>query len=212
MRLVCISDTHSRHEGIEFVPDGDILIHAGDCTASGSLPQLDEVTRWLGALPQKHKVLIAGNHDRCFEKYPEWSREMCEQQGITYLQGEAAEIEGLKFYGFPWQPIFHWMSFNAREGERRGRLKLVPEDTEVLVTHAPALHIFDYIPAENLHVGCFPLSQRIDQLHQLKAHICGHIHEAYGFGIRESDGLKFANASTCDHRYRPVNPPIIIDI
>lgn len=106
MRLVCISDTHSRHEGIKIVPDGDILVHAGDCTASGSLPQLDEVTRWLRALPQKHKVLIAGNHDRCFEKYPEWSREMCEQQGITYLQGEAAEIEGLKFYGFPWQPIF----------------------------------------------------------------------------------------------------------
>jgi predicted phosphodiesterase len=30
MRIVCISDTHSMHRQIE-VPEGDLLIHAGDC-------------------------------------------------------------------------------------------------------------------------------------------------------------------------------------
>jgi predicted phosphohydrolase len=194
------------------IPDGDVLIHAGDCTASGSLPQLDEFTEWFGAMPHQNKILIAGNHDRCFEQYPEWSREMCDKRGITYLQGQAATICGHKFYGFPWQPVFHWMSFNAREAERRGRLRLVPEETEVLITHGPALLIFDFIPNENLHVGCYPLAQRIDKLSNLKAHVCGHIHESYGFAVREKDGVKFANASTCDSRYRPVNPPIIIDI
>jgi Icc-related predicted phosphoesterase len=137
---------------------------------------------------------------------------MCERQGITYLQGELVSIEGVKFYGYPWQPVFRWMSFNAKPGELRGRLKLVPDDTQVLITHGPAYQIFDWIPDIAEHVGCFDLAKRIEQLSQLKAHICGHIHEGYGFGVRESDGLKFANASTCNERYKPVNPPIIIDL
>jgi len=194
------------------IPDGDVLVHAGDCTGSGSLPQLDDFTRWLGAQPHKHKVLIAGNHDFCFERHEAWSREMSEEQGITYLRGESVTIDGIRFYGFPWQPIFRDMAFNAQEGELEGRLEIVPDETNVLISHGPALHIFDYIPDERLHVGCYQLAKRIEQLPNLKAHICGHIHESYGFAVRESDGLKFANASTCDARYRPVNPPIIIDI
>ena len=34
MRLVCISDTHTFHEDVN-LPDGDILIHAGDFTNKG---------------------------------------------------------------------------------------------------------------------------------------------------------------------------------
>lgn len=194
------------------IPDGDVLIHAGDCTGNGSLPALDDFTRWFGAQPHQHKILIAGNHDFSFERYPEWSREMCEKQGITYLQGESVSIGALKFYGFPWQPIFRHMAFNAREGELRGRLKRVPDDTHVLVSHGPALNVLDYIPAERVHVGCRALAQRIDQLPHLKVHVCGHIHESYGFSARESDGMKFANASICTERYKPTNPPIIIDL
>lgn len=212
MRLVCISDTHSLHERIPHIPDGDVLIHAGDCTGSGSLPQLDEFTRWFGAQPHKQKLLIAGNHDFCFERYRVWSQEMCLNQGVTYLRGESVVLEGFSFYGFPWQPIFKHMAFNARDGELKRRLKLVPEETNVLISHGPALHIFDYIPDEGLHVGCYHLAKRIEQLPNLRAHICGHIHESYGFAVREIDGVKFANACSCDARYRPVNPPIIIDI
>ena len=37
MRLVCISDTHSLHRRIPDVPDGDVLILAGDCLGAGTL-------------------------------------------------------------------------------------------------------------------------------------------------------------------------------
>jgi len=30
MRLVVISDTHGLHDRIDSLPDGDILVHAGD--------------------------------------------------------------------------------------------------------------------------------------------------------------------------------------
>lgn len=218
MRLVCISDTHSKHNEMPPIPEGDVLIHAGDCTRSGSLPQIDEFAKWFGAQPHTNKILVAGNHDFAFDKYSRdpvwsvWARNMCENEGITYLRGESVAIENFNFFGFPWQPIFREMAFNAREGELRGRLKLVPDDTHVLISHGPALRIFDYIPEQGLHVGSLALAQRIDELSQLRAHICGHIHESYGFAIRESDGIKFANASICNARYQPVNPPIIIDL
>ncbi|WP_150912548.1 metallophosphatase domain-containing protein [Marinobacter halotolerans] len=218
MRLVCISDTHSLQDAMPPIPEGDVLIHAGDCTGSGSLPQTDAFTKWMGAQPHARKILIAGNHDFCFDKnlrdpaWSAWSRNMCEQNGITYLCGESVSVEGIKFFGFPWQPIYRHMAFNASEDELEERLKLVPADTHVLISHGPALRIFDYIPDERMHVGSHALAQRIDQLTHLKAHICGHIHESYGFAVRESDGVKFANASTCNARYKPVNPPIIIDL
>ena len=50
IRIVAISDTHSRHNGIA-VPDGDILIHAGDATMSGRIQEITEFNRWLGTLP-----------------------------------------------------------------------------------------------------------------------------------------------------------------
>ena len=212
MRLVCISDTHSLHADMPPIPNGDVLIHAGDCTGTGSLAALEDFCSWFGALPHKNKILTAGNHDDCFERFPEESRRICETREIIYLRGESTSIGGINFYGFPWQPIYHHMAFNAREGELRGRLKLVPEDTHVLISHGPAFGILDYIPAINSHVGCQALADRINQLQHLKAHICGHIHEGYGFFASESDGLKFANASTCTERYQPTNPPIVIDL
>lgn len=212
MRIICISDTHSRHDDMLPIPDGDTLIHAGDCTGSGSLPALEDFTRWFGSLPHKNKLLIAGNHDFCFERYPEWSREMCKKNGIVYLEDEQVTIHKLVFYGSPWTPVYRQMAFNANEPEMFELRAKIPDSTNVLITHGPALQIFDFVPNDAEHVGCFPLAQRIDELTKLKAHICGHIHESYGYAIRESDGLRFANASTCDGRYRPVNPPIIIEI
>jgi len=38
VRIVCLSDTHGRHARLS-VPDGDILIHAGDFMAFGAAPK-----------------------------------------------------------------------------------------------------------------------------------------------------------------------------
>jgi hypothetical protein len=36
-RLVLISDTHNQHNDMPPIPEGDILIHAGDMTGLGAL-------------------------------------------------------------------------------------------------------------------------------------------------------------------------------
>ena len=61
MRLVLISDTHGDHDHLT-VPDGDVLIHAGDMTENGEVSEVRDFNRWLGTLPHKHKLVIAGNH------------------------------------------------------------------------------------------------------------------------------------------------------
>ena len=68
VRFVCISDTHSQVEQAEdpifSVPDGDILIHAGDMTQWGEIPRVKEFNEWVGTLPHKHKVRFLSNYSR----------------------------------------------------------------------------------------------------------------------------------------------------
>ncbi|KAJ5550240.1 hypothetical protein N7461_004938 [Penicillium sp. DV-2018c] len=65
IRVVCISDTHT-HEWPD-VPDGDLLIHAGDLSNDGSIREIQASVDWLRSLPHKHKVAIGGNHDSYFD-------------------------------------------------------------------------------------------------------------------------------------------------
>ena len=61
IRVVCISDTHTlKYDGI---PDGDLLICAGDLTNAGTVAEIQQALNWLASLPHKYKVIIAGNHD-----------------------------------------------------------------------------------------------------------------------------------------------------
>ena len=66
-RIVCISDTHNRHDNIK-VPDGDILIHAGDATNGGTIEEIAAFGKWFASLSHKHKIFVAGNHDWLFER------------------------------------------------------------------------------------------------------------------------------------------------
>lgn len=61
LRIVCISDTHNNLP--EDVPPGDILVHAGDMTNLGSIPEIQRQVDWLARLPHQEIVVISGNHD-----------------------------------------------------------------------------------------------------------------------------------------------------
>lgn len=65
IRVVCLSDTHT----LEWpeVPEGDLLIHAGDLANDGSVREIQAAVDWLRSLPHQHKVVIGGNHDSYFD-------------------------------------------------------------------------------------------------------------------------------------------------
>ena len=113
IRVVCLADTHD-HTDIA-VPDGDLLIHAGDLTDDGTAATLQRQIDWLAGLPHRHKIVVSGNHDSWFD---ESARRRCgdvaptppptlEWKGdVRYLQAEAATLEfagsrRLNVYGAP---------------------------------------------------------------------------------------------------------------
>lgn len=205
MRIVFLSDTHGLHDQVE-VPEGDLLLHAGDLTGRGRLEELAAAADWLRSLPHRHKVLIAGNHDFCLEQQPQAARALL--HGLTYLEDESCQCEGLKIYGSPWQPWFHDWAFNLRRGEPLRRVWAgIPEDTEILMTHGPPEGILDRC-LDGREVGCQQLLQRVQEIRP-RLHLFGHIHEAYG--QKTVDETLFVNGSACTLQYKPVQKPWVLE-
>lgn len=206
VRLVLISDTHGMHEALD-LPDGDVLIHAGDVTAHGTLREVREFDRYLGSLRFRHRIVIAGNHDFCFEQQPAEARQLV--TNATYLEDNLLELEGVWFYGSPWQPWFFDWAFNLHRGAPiRARWNLIPAETVVLITHGPPLGFGD-TTVRGDQVGCEELDLVVRRIRP-RLHVFGHIHEGYGQWSR--DGTTFINASTCDIGYQPSNPPVVFDL
>ena len=67
IRVVCVSDTHNQTSNIN-IPDGDILIHAGDFSEAGHISEVKAFNKWLGTLPHKHKIVIAGKCSQNLKK------------------------------------------------------------------------------------------------------------------------------------------------
>lgn len=210
MRIVSVSDTHSLHRRIPEIPDGDILVHAGDCLGQGTIENIEELNDWLGTLPHRHKIVIAGNHDWAFQEAPDLARQAL--TNAIYLEDSGVEIDGVRFWGSPWTPTFMDWAFMLDRGQPLfQKWRMIPDDTDVLITHGPPKSIGDQVSLGFTcqNVGCFDLLSRIDQL-SLKAHIFGHIHE--GYGCYERGQTRLINASTCTARYSPTNPPIVLDL
>lgn len=217
VRIVCISDTHTYHESVD-LPHGDILVHAGDFTFRGREEEVRAFGKWFRAQPHKHKVVIAGNHDLSFEsaKHKEainWLYNDCVDDSFHYLQDRAVTVEvgdrKIKVYGSPWQPEFCAWAFNVPRGSMLKAIwSLIPNDTDILITHGPPAGILDLCD-HGERVGCNDLLARVKELN-LKMHVFGHIHEAYG--SEEIAGTTFVNASSCNLGYHPKNKPIVIEI
>ncbi len=210
MKLIVISDTHGMYRQIGHIPDGDVLIHAGDSLGRGTLEELAEFDAWLGTLPHRHKILIAGNHDWCFQNEPEQARRLVSH--ATYLQDSGIELDGVRFWGSPWTPEFFNWAFNLPRGEALAeRWAQIPDNTDVLITHGPPMNILDQVGERfgGGHVGCEALAERLAGL-RLKAHLFGHIHESYG--QQEHGHCRFVNAATCNGQFKPDNPPVALEI
>lgn len=210
MRIVCISDTHGQHDKLA-LPDGDLLLHAGDSTKRGTEEQIASFDRWLRRLPHRYKVVIAGNHDFAFERIPEARTWIV---GATYLQDEGIEIEGLHIWGSPWQPRFFDWAFNLDRGEPLRQVwSKIPAKTDILVTHGPPMGILD-ATFRGEAVGCEELREAVERIRP-KLHLFGHIHESYGLVERTwPDGrvTRFVNASTCTLSYSPDQAPVVVEL
>jgi predicted phosphodiesterase len=96
MRLVLISDTHGLHDAIPNLPNGDVLIHAGDVSRLGSIEEIGYFLSWFAAQPRRSKVLVAGNQDFAFEREAD-EVEAPIPEGVTCLRDSGTVIGGHRF-------------------------------------------------------------------------------------------------------------------
>ena len=143
MKIVAISDTHGLHTQVK-VPDGDILIHTGDVSSQGKEFEIILFLNWFRDLPHKHKVFIAGNHDFYFERTPVSDVNKIIPDNVIYLNDSGVTVEGIRIWGSPIQPWFYDWAFNRQRGaEIKKHWDLIPENTDILMTHGPAFGIHD---------------------------------------------------------------------
>jgi len=104
MRLVAVADTHMFEEDLGTLPEGDVLVHAGDLLRRGTLEELERVVPWLIAQPHRHKVVIAGHHDGCFERAERTRALEMLGDSVVYPQDADAALEGRRVWGRPGRP------------------------------------------------------------------------------------------------------------
>lgn len=216
MRIIAISDLHGDLPAT--LPEGDVLVIAGDLAPDDWTPdgaQKGTTTRsrqarwhhevftpWLNALPYAHIIYIAGNHDFYLEGVNIAPPD--EGKSIHYLNEDLVNIDGVTFYGAPWNMTQGW-AFALTEREYAQRLGKVPEGVDVLVTHGPPL-IADM---PGFHWTSQILADWIG-LTPFKAVICGHTHEAFGqYAIGDTPVYV---VSIKDRKYDSVQPPTIIEL
>jgi predicted phosphohydrolase len=185
---VCIADTHELHREL-IVPDGDLLIHAGDFTFFSRRPSmLRDFDDWLGELPHRYKIVVPGNHEYLLEE----PRNRAAIMNAELLVGSGVEVAGLKIWGSPVTPLYGG-AFSLSSADDRGRhWAQIPTGTDILITHGPPKGILDREAPEEPSAGCPELALAVVRTRP-RLHVFGHLHG--GYGVLRTPGTVFINAS-----------------
>ncbi|KAG5718682.1 Metallophosphoesterase domain-containing protein 1 [Termitomyces sp. T112] len=220
-RFVRISDTHSR---LFPVPDGDVLLHAGDLSSWGHPSQVDLTLKWLQKLGHPAKIVIGGNHDLCLDaklgqgnqvlSLEDSSLEAIRKKlkskelfkaNVHYLQHESVTIttsEGKTWsiFGSPSAPQYARGAFQyGSEDEARTIYQQIPLGIDILLTHTPPHFILDKT-RRGKNAGCPYLAARMQDLEQCRLHVFGHIHEAWGADITDEGVRRVSVNAAVDYR------------
>jgi Icc-related predicted phosphoesterase len=234
MIIDCISDLHGHYPNLK---GGDLLIIAGDLTARDKHVEYIQFGQWLEQQNYKKKIFIAGNHDNFIRDNTFTGLE----SNIEYLCDSATEFEyeednieleecrihpteikTIKIWGTPWTKTFEVMNPKCKaftcdtEEELTEKWAMIPDDTDILITHGPSWGIHDTNMDGN-RCGSQSLTTWIaNHVDTLKLFICGHIHE--GYGIHDMRKLQdhfddmyspiLVNCSHVNEHYEPVNKPV----
>jgi Icc-related predicted phosphoesterase len=209
MRIAAVSDLHGF---LVSTPPSELLLVGGDvCPLDDESVEYQRrwlegtFTEWLLRRPAQAIVGIAGNHEFVAERDSELLRSL----PWTYLQDEAATIDGLTIFGSPWSPTFGIWAFQAPDAALAQVWAQIPDHTNVVLVHGPPLGCGDRT-IDGVNAGSATLRQRLEQLPQLKLTVFGHIHEGYGSGYL--NGTSWLNASQVDENFDPVHEPHLIEI
>lgn len=203
MIIHAISDLHGHEPEL---PGGDLLIIAGDLISRDEFSQYSDFQCWLEKQDYRHKIIVAGNHDRKIEEGMDFN---FPNLGITYLEDSGTEFEGLHIWGTPHSLIFKGINpnckaFTGNESQIAKDYALIPSDLDILISHGPAYMINDALSDGRL-AGSLSLRHTIDT-RPPKVLITGHIHEGAGFTLLKTHrrDIRCYNVSCVDQHYKLV--------
>lgn len=208
MRIVAISDTHCYRP---VLPDGDLLIHAGDICWAGWEKEWKSEIAWLGKQSHKNKLYIPGNHDAYSFKQRVAAVQYCADNGVIMLVDEDVFINDVTIYCSPWTPNFGWTrAYMHNAAAAKVHWAKLYRDADLLVTHGPPFGILDQCP---LPVGCPDL---LDAVVRIKPaiHLFGHIHTHHGgvrrYTYKDNKTTTMVNLCRVDDNSQPVSDPIFV--
>lgn len=211
MIIDCVSDLHGSYPRLE---GGDLLIVAGDLTAGDSENEVALFDYWLHKQNYAAKIVIGGNHDNVLQQ------KRLKLQFGTYLEDSGCAFNGLKIWGSPWTNWFDGINpkctaFVGNEQLLASKFALIPDDTNILITHGPPHGIMDQVKRWSRNkvdnCGSQSLSNLLDgKKIRPKLHVFGHIHEGYGqaYGEYHNGNTLRVNCSIMNENYDPINKPI----
>jgi predicted phosphohydrolase len=233
MKIAATSDLHGLLPNIRDDQGLDVLIIAGDIAPAirQSLKQEKEWYKrkfypWLDSLPIKYKIFIAGNHDRYWEHKTQQDIQALCPPNTYYLFDSGIVINGISFYGTPWQPVFLDWAFNRSSLFQEQKFALIPSGVDILITHCPPYgfgktdivqQAFQYNrDLIHEHLGSMPLRNAILDK-KPRYNIFGHIHSGdhtpYNHKhLSDNLDIQLINVSYIDENYDQASPLYIFEI
>ena len=174
-------------EGVELV------ISCGDLPAS--------YLSFLTCFTNAPILYVHGNHDKSYEKQP--------PEGCICIEDDIYVCKGYRILGLGGCMRYNMGPHQYTESQMRWRIRKLffklmrHHGIDILVTHAPALHLGDDTDLAHRGFACFvSLLERYHPV--LMAH--GHVHQNYRFDfkrVREYEGTRIVNA----YSYYIINLP-----
>lgn len=224
MKIAVASDFHGNFPNFPELLDQDIdlLLCVGDI-AGGSrhtnaqYKSMGNFVKWVKDIAPKKCFITPGNHD--FWKWDEVWKYRQNSGLINCLIDQELEFDGLKVYGTPWSlPLFDW-NYMLPEDRLELAYDLIPEDTDILMSHGPALGMAD-LPLEPVmgqmrytHLGSMALLKALWH-RNIKRVFTGHIHSATHADIKLSDDHDtiVRCVSVLNEEYKVKYPPKVFEL
>lgn len=209
MIFTAFSDTHGLHRNV-ILPKSDVLIFAGDLMTCGYKEyELIDFLDWFNECDAPNKIMIAGNHDRYIENNRGLFLEILDNYPlIEYLEDDGTIINGIFIWGTPHSRHFCNWAFNRSEDQMAKSFSKIPYDVDILVSHAPRYGVLDKLEKGD-HIGEQSLLNQFERFKNIRYHISGHVHSAYG---QHKNGCTSLNVSIVNEQYELQNNPITFKI
>ena len=232
LRIVAMSDMHGVLP-VE-VRECDVVVIAGDIMPldiQRNIPASakwfkEAFIKWANDLPCQKVIQVAGNHDFWMETErwkmlypltPDIRHSLLspkKDEKIIYLQDSGCEFNGYKFWGSPWVEGLPGWAFNTKEPVTY--FDEIPNDTDILVTHAPAYGEVGTVLQKrwnyNNNYGSIALRNVLECPDcKIKLSFAGHIHTGLHSGEKIGNTMCY-NVSIKDENYRYVFEPFYIEL